>query len=224
MGVDAGNDSGRVATQRVKLSEQRAVASGWDDGDHPAPRLAGKTPEERHLGRVEGIGHDEHDPQPGEHGLVDCFERGQGRTFVANAQCGQPLPGTNHHVDQRRPNGTGITGERLQRCRGDMGGAQRHGHVDECVDGRRVIADTAQRERAVVAAQHRCDCRELQLGGDGAHRADRRVDQLDGQVDRGEEADAGDATGHAGQQATQGRRRGPGRNDHGDLAEPIITL
>ena len=94
----------------------------------------------------------------------------------------------------------------------------------ERIDRGRMIADPVSTGRAVVAAEHRSDRCELQLGGDGAHRADRRVDQLDRQIDRSQEADAGDAARHPRQQPSQGASRGAGWNDDDDLGESIITL
>ena len=101
---------------------------------------------------------------------------------------------------------------------------KRHRHVDERVDRGRMIAHAVQNGGAVVAAQHRRDRGELQLGRDGAHRADRRVDQLDRQIDGCQEADAGETARDPRQQPPE---RAGGRtwwDDDDDFTESIVTL
>ena len=81
-----------------------------------------------------------------------------------------------------------------------------------------------QHRRTIVAAEHRRDRGQLQLSGDGTLCADRGIDEFDRQVDGGQEADAGDATRHPRQQASQ-RAGGAARRDHDDdLGKSIIAL
>ena len=174
---------------------------------------------------MERVGDDEdHGAKARQGALVDSIECGQRGALVAHADGDETLPRSHDHLDQCGANRRGITGKSLQRPGHDMGGAQRHGHVDQRLDRGRMVAHAAQRRRAVVAAQHRRDRRQLQLGRDRAHRADRRIDQLDRQIDGSEEADAGDTAGDPRQQPPQRGRRRPGGDDHDDLTKSIVAL
>ena len=111
-----------------------------------------------------------------------------------------------------------------QRSGSDVRGPQGHRHVDQRLDRGRMIAHPTQRRGTIVAAEHRRDRGQLQLRRDGAHRAARRIDELDRQIDRGEEPDARHTTRDLRQQAPQRGRGGARRDDNHDLTESIVAL
>ena len=87
-----------------------------------------------------------------------------------------------------------------------------------------MIANTMQHGRTGIAAQDRCDRCQLQLGGDRALCADRRIHELDGEVDGGQKADAGDTTRYPGQEASQRAGGGARRNHDDDFGKSVTAL